>query len=415
MNNKILVVEDSKTFSNYLKTQLTQIGYDVVIKETLADTQALFEGTADPLFFCTILDYCLPDAEDGEVIDFILSKEQRVVVLTATFNDQLREDLLDKGVIDYILKDSMASVSYLIPMMTRLLNNQQHHALVVDDSQTARHYLAQLLEYQYIKTTTAKDGNDALLKLQENSDISLIVSDHDMPEKDGITLIRELRQHYTHTELMVLGISALEDNAMTARFLKAGANDYLHKPFNQEEFYCRINQLLNIYEANKKLFRLANQDELTGLWNRRYFFNQPDNCAGCTAQHIAMLDIDFFKKINDKHGHAAGDKVLQTVGQLLQQHFPQPSALVARLGGEEFCIRYCGEYQSFVERLETLRLEIESSQCVYVDTVLNVTMSIGVTEGNGESIDALVTQADHRLYNAKHNGRNQVCFSENIT
>lgn len=403
MSHKILVVEDSRAFRNYLFNQLSQLGYEVICAESLAETQAIL--SQDHRFFCTVLDYCLPDAQDGEVIDLVLSTKQKVVVLTATFNEKVRERCIAKGVLDYILKDSMSSVSYLIPMMKRLLNNQNHHALVVDDSQTVRRYVSQLLEHQYIRTTTAVDGLDALKKLQQHKDISIIITDHDMPHQDGIEMIREIRQSVSKNELAILGVSSSDDKTMTARFLKAGANDFLNKPFNQEEFYCRVHQLLDIKEANTELFRLANQDALTGLWNRRYFFNQrqehqADNC------HVAMMDIDHFKKVNDTWGHDGGDKVLTSIAHILNLYFSD--SIVARFGGEEFCIQFCGEFAQFIQRLENLRQRIEKTSISFLDSSIRVTISIGVAQSDTGDINQLLTLADSRLYLAKNRGRNQL-------
>ncbi|WPC74724.1 GGDEF domain-containing response regulator [Vibrio porteresiae] len=403
MSHKILVVEDSRAFRNYLFNQLSQLGYEVICAESLAETQAIL--SQDHRFFCTVLDYCLPDAQDGEVIDLVLSTKQKVVVLTATFNEKVRERCIAKGVLDYILKDSMSSVSYLIPMMKRLLNNQNHHALVVDDSQTVRRYVSQLLEHQYIRTTTAVDGLDALKKLQQHKDISIIITDHDMPHQDGIEMIREIRQSISKNELAILGVSSSDDKTMTARFLKAGANDFLNKPFNQEEFYCRVHQLLDIKEANTELFRLANQDALTGLWNRRYFFNQrqehqADNC------HVAMMDIDHFKKVNDTWGHDGGDKVLTSIAHILNLYFSD--SIVARFGGEEFCIQFCGEFAQFIQRLENLRQRIEKTSISFLDSSIRVTISIGVAQSDTGDINQLLTLADSRLYLAKNRGRNQL-------
>ena len=401
MNHKILVVEDSRAFRNYLFNQLSQIGYEVICAESLAEAKHII--SQGHTFFCAVLDYCLPDAQDGEVIDLVLATKQKVVVLTATFNEKVRERCIARGVLDYILKDSMSSVSYIIPMMKRLFNNQNHHALVVDDSKTVRRHVSQLLEHQYIRTTTAIDGNDALKKLQENKDISIIITDHDMPHKDGIEMIREIRQSVSKNELAILGVSSSEDKTMTARFLKAGANDFLNKPFNQEEFYCRVHQLLDMKEANNELFRLANQDALTGLWNRRYFFNQHKEQPKVDC-HVAMMDIDHFKKVNDTWGHDGGDKVLTSVAHILNLYFSD--SVVARFGGEEFCVQFFGTYDDFIQRLDNLRQRIEKTTIPYLDNSIRVTISIGTAQGDDRDINQLLTLADSRLYLAKNRGRN---------
>ncbi|EOD9426309.1 diguanylate cyclase [Vibrio harveyi] len=400
MSNKILVVEDSRAFNNYLQQILNQAGYEVLAAESYAEAQSIL--TSQPELLCAVLDYCLPDAQDGEIIDLVLSHQQKVIVLTAMLQDDAREKMLAKGVLDYILKDSMASVSYLLPLIKRLTNNQQHKCLVVDDSMTVRRHVVQLLEHQYIQTLQAENGQQAIEVIEKNPDITLVLTDHDMPIKDGITMIRELRQKLDKNQLAILGISGSDDHSMTARFLKAGANDFLYKPFNQEEFFCRVHQILDMKEATTDLFRMANQDSLTGLWNRRFLFGQ--TCDSDEQRNIAMLDIDFFKKVNDNYGHDGGDAALVMVANILKIYFPDD--VIARFGGEEFCIQAYGSYDDFVTRLEQMRQRVEKTPIPYQDDQIQVTISVGVSNIKG-NLDQQIKVADDRLYQAKGNGRNQ--------
>ncbi|ARC92976.1 diguanylate cyclase [Vibrio coralliilyticus] len=405
MNHKVLVVEDSRAYRNYLTQQLTTIGCDVVGCESYAETQKALDEHHN--FHFAVLDYCLPDAQDGEVIDLVLDNKQKVIVLTATFSDQIRERFIAKGVMDYLLKDSMASVSYLLPLATRLMNNVNHHALVVDDSPTVRKHVAQLLEHQYIRTTQAQNGSDALHKLAETPDITFIITDHDMPSKDGIVMTREIRQMYDKNSLAILGLSGSGDRTLTARFLKAGANDFLHKPFNQEEFFCRVNQLLDMKEATDELYKLANQDTLTGLWNRRFLFNQ--SCTEGSARYIAMLDIDHFKSVNDTFGHDGGDAALKTIANILKIYFPED--VVVRFGGEEFCVQSYSTLDEFITRLEKMRQRIENSIIKHNGQDITLTISIGVCSLEG-TLEQQIKLADDCLYVAKEHGRNQIIATE---
>lgn len=401
MSNQILIVEDSLTFRNYLEQILSQAGYRVFSAENIRQAQVILEAKPDLL--CAVLDYCLPDGDDGEVIELALTYQHKVIVLTALFNPELRERMLAKGVVDYLLKDSTASVSYILPLIQRLEKNKLHKCLIVDDSATVRNHVVQLLEHQYIATSQARNGVEALNVLQNDNDITFVITDHDMPEKDGISMIAEIRNHSDRTRLPILGLSGSEDPTLTAQFLKAGANDFLNKPFNPEEFYCRVHQVLNMKEATDELYRIANQDALTGLWNRRYLFNQA--CNGCEARNIAMLDIDFFKTVNDTYGHDGGDAVLVTIAKILQLYFPDD--IVARFGGEEFCIQACGPLSDFTTRLEKLRQRIEKTSIPYQQDSINITISIGVAASQ-VSLDEQIKLADDRLYRAKEHGRNMV-------
>lgn len=402
---KILVVEDSRAFRKYLNIQLSQAGFQAVFAESRAQAHEILAREDD--FLCSVLDYCLPDGPDGEIIDDVLNYGLQAIILTANFSEHIREKVLSKGVIDYLLKDSASSVSYLIPLLRRLQENSRHKALVVEDSKTVRTHLINLLERQNLQVIAAENGEQAIELLQQYTDISLIITDHDMPKKDGITMTREIRRNFDRNQLAILGLSGSSDRSMTARFLKAGANDFLYKPFNQEEFYCRIHHILNMKDTADKLYKMANQDALTGLWNRRYFFNQHGHATTAEHKNIAMLDIDFFKKVNDNYGHDGGDAVLVVIAKQLQHHFSD--ATVARFGGEEFCIQSNIDPTLFVSQLELVRLKIEQLTMAYNDTEINITMSIGVSFGN-KSIDEMLSESDARLYSAKKNGRNQVVW-----
>lgn len=403
MNNKVLVVEDSRAYQNFLKQQLTSIGCHVYSAESFAQAEDLLKRHKH--FRFAVLDYCLPDAQDGEVIDLVLSYQQKVIVLTATFNDEARERFIAKGVLDYILKDSMASISYLLPLAKRLIKNAEHHALVVDDSPTVRRHVTQLLEHQYIRTTQAENGQEALDKLHRYPDITFVITDHDMPIKDGISMTREIRQLFDKNQLAIIGLSGSESKTLTAQFLKAGANDFLTKPFNQEEFYCRIHQLLDMKEATDELHKLANQDALTGLWNRRFLFSQA--CSGCQLRNIAMIDIDLFKQVNDTYGHDGGDAALITVANILKIYFPDD--VVVRFGGEEFCIQSCSPYDDFITRIENMRQRVERTPIKYQGRIIKVTVSVGASNIDGD-INQQIKFADDRLYLAKKMGRNQTVF-----
>lgn len=396
---QVLVVEDSRTFRHYLKDQLQQAGFEAIFATTLAQAQSLL--IQPHAFFCALLDYCLPDAENGEIIDVVLSHELKSIVLTAQYNDQIREQILTKGVLDYLLKDSPASIAYLIPLLQRLKANIGYKALVVEDSPTIRRHICQLLEKQNLTVIEAEDGEQALTLLAKADDISLIIADNDMPKKDGITMIQEIRHQYNRDDIAILGLSASNDHTLTAQFLKAGANDFLYKPFNQEEFYCRIHHILNMKDNAKQLYKMANQDTLTGLWNRRYFFANTPTTKD--KQNIAMIDIDHFKKVNDSYGHDGGDAVLVTISKVIAAHFPE--AIVARFGGEEFCIYYNGPQRLFLQTLELVRTRIATLNIPYQDTYIKVTISIGAIYAHN-TLNLLIKQADDNLYLAKQQGRN---------
>lgn len=401
MNRKILVVEDFLPFRKYVTQILSSQGYQVSSAENMAQANEILLHEQD--FLCCVLDYYLPDSYEGELIEKALSYNQKVIIMTTSINPELRKQLLSKGVVDYLMKDSKASFAYLIPLIRRIDNNRQHKCLVVDDSVTVRRHVVQLLDRQYIKSVEATDGENAIALLKNDPTISFVITDQDMPQKDGMTMIREIRNTWSKAQLPILGLSGKHDPTLTALFLKSGANDFLNKPFHPEEFYCRVHQILDMKEANTELFRMANQDALTQLWNRRYLFNHKGYDP--LSSQIAMLDIDYFKKVNDTYGHDGGDAALVTVANILKLYFPQD--LVARLGGEEFCIQTKTDALSFAERLEKLRQRIEATTIPFDEHLIKVTVSVGISNAQATLEDQLKV-ADTRLYKAKQSGRNMV-------
>ncbi|PKF51821.1 GGDEF domain-containing response regulator [Enterovibrio nigricans] len=397
---QVLVVEDSPTFQSYVSSLLEDAGFEPVIFSTLAETKVYLEK--EPTFLCAVLDFCLPDAPRGEVIDYVLTHDHRVVVLTSNDDPNMRKTLFDKGIVDFILKDSAVSVAFLAPLLNRLVQNTNKKALVVEDSASMRARLVDLLERQYLTVLSAENGLEALEVCDHVDDINLIITDNDMPFMNGIELVQHLRLENSRDKLSIIGLSASSNPELTSHFLKAGANDYLNKPFCQEELYCRIHTLLDIQDASEQLFYLANRDELTGLWNRRYFFNfAAENPS--PNKMLAMIDVDHFKKINDSVGHEGGDHVLKELGNLLKLSFS--SALPARLGGEEFVVICTGNETVFEQELIAFKTSVEHFQTEFDGNSITFTVSIGVSRGD-RSLSLLLKEADDKLYQAKRNGRN---------
>ncbi|OOE35108.1 hypothetical protein BZG04_10215 [Salinivibrio kushneri] len=383
--------------------QVKKAGFAPVTCTCLAETRDVLAHNTP--FLCAILDYNLPDAHHGEVIDLCLSAGLKVVVLTASQSEKTRDEILSKPVIDYIPKDSSHCIDAVCRLIKRLADNQGHRVLVVDDSASIRQRISALLARQYLTVLEAENGEQALDLVEKTPDISLVITDYDMPKMNGLQLVSALRKRDTECSQAIIGLSGHHDSALTARFLKAGANDYLPKPFNQEEFFCRVHSCLNAIDIEWRLFLLANTDFLTQLCNRRYFFERGDQLATEARKHLAIIDIDYFKRINDEFGHHIGDDVLVEIAQMLADAFPEDT--VARLGGEEFCVLSLGDLAVFQQSLDTYRQSVADRPIQVLDQTLKVTVSIGV-DSRAASLSRLLHMADKALYQAKASGRNQM-------
>ncbi|MCA1743060.1 MAG: diguanylate cyclase [Desulfovibrionales bacterium] len=259
----------------------------------------------------------------------------------------------------------------------------------------------------------AKDGGEALSIIHDDDSINMLLTDYNMPVMDGVHLVREARKKFSKTRLPVIGLSGMGRAAASAHFLKAGANDYIHKPFLAEELYCRVRHNIETSEYIKLIREMAERDFLTGLFNRRAFFSIVNKMfAGAQRGNksivVAMMDIDHFKKCNDTFGHDAGDDVICFVADAISKRVRE-SDIVARFGGEEYCVVCLDmDKESINQVFEEIRTNIENSLIVVGEHEIRVTVSIGVCTTLKDSLDEMIITADRMLYQAKEKGRNQV-------
>ena len=133
-------------------------------------------------YFAAIVDLNLPDAQNGEIVDLILASKVPCIVLTGTFDDNLRLRLLNKGVLDYVTKDSRYSFGHVIKVVERLSKNQGIKVLVADDSSTSRRFINILLQqYRFFNVIEVENGQEALAKLEEDPSIRMLITDYNMP------------------------------------------------------------------------------------------------------------------------------------------------------------------------------------------------------------------------------------------
>lgn len=414
MNDRILIVEDNKTLAKLLAKKLeSALNVTVDIAYSLLETKLFIKRYS---YFLTLLDINLPDAPNGEVVDFVLSKGVPVLVLSANIDKEFRRTILQKNIIDYVNKGGMNDVNYIIHTIERMQKNKKHKVLVVDDSVVFRKQISGMLSNLFFEVISVAHGEEALAMLDIHPNISLVLTDYNMPVMNGLELTYEIRKKYQKSEICILALSSNQDEEINALFLKQGANDYIKKPFSKEEFSCRINNSIEALENIQEVTNHANRDYLTGLYNRRYFYDAMSSYMETLEQNhehfaIAMIDIDNFKSINDTYGHDAGDRVIVTLSEILRTSTSHRD-IVARFGGEEFCVvlKNINRY-SAPEILERIKNEVAAFEIEISKTEkLRITISVGATIYEDGTLEESIASADLMLYQAKTQGKNQVVF-----
>jgi len=409
-------VEDNKALSKLIGKKITQNSeFDVDRAHSLKEAQAFIAKNKN--YFLALLDLNLPDAPDGEVVDYALSKKIPSIVLTANVDEKTRKKILAKDVIDYVFKGNMDDVNYIFTLINRLSKNRKYKVMIVEDSMTMRNEVKRMLRAQMYQVFAAAHGEEALAFIEANPDMKLVLTDYYMPVIDGFELTKQIREKYSKVEMSVIGITAGTDEMISSKFLKIGANDFINKPFTKEELVCRVNNSIESLEYIETISDMANTDFLTGARNRRSFFKEIEEYMQICQQNgeqfaVAMLDIDHFKKVNDAYGHDAGDIAIKELVRIVKENI-KGSDIVARFGGEEFCILLKDiDKNSAVELFVRLRLKIANNVIVFNKKEIKYTVSTGITFNCDEGIEEMINQADMALYNAKNSGRNRVEISQ---
>jgi diguanylate cyclase (GGDEF)-like protein len=415
----VLLLEPDADYALSLKQMIEdRLPVGVTIVPTTDAAKSLLNKNPNQ-FFISITSVLNVDSFAFEKIDLLGEFNLPVIAIVQHYEDEMRDQLIKRHVIDYVVKGNTFDHRYICDLIARVYKNCTIKVLVIDDSKVSRFIITRELALQQFQVHNASNALEALDKLKEYPDIKLILVDNQMPNMNGYTFTAEARKNHTSDELIIIGISTSTDPRIAVKFLKAGANDFIAKPFNYEMLLCRITQNLNMLEAVSYAKNLSNTDFLTGLYNRRYFFQEggkllksvkaksPDEASPLT---VMMMDIDFFKKINDRFGHNVGDEVIKNFANMLKTYFADD--IVARIGGEEFAvISQSQQYLTNYDYINQFRMAVENQSIQVKQVELRYTCSIGVTTLIGQDLDVMVVDADKHLYKAKQAGRNQISGS----
>lgn len=293
------------------------------------------------------------------------------------------------------------------------MKNLKKTILIVDDTETNIDILLELLGEKY-DVIVALDGVSALEIVDENQ-VDLILLDIMMPQIDGYEVCGRLKSKESSLNIPIIFITARDDENSIEKAYEAGALDYITKPFKALELLARVNVQLKVKELINHLDFISSYDEMTGIYNRRKFFELSEKkfAQNRSDLYAVMIDIDKFKNINDSYGHPMGDNVIKLVAKTISKQLSD-DAIFGRLGGEEFAI-VCNYSSSsgVVENIEKIREAIENLEIISDNGgSIKFTISEGVAKASQETknLDELLKYADMSLYEAKGLGRNRVIF-----
>jgi len=294
--------------------------------------------------------------------------------------------------------------------------------LIVEDDPISRRLLeAFLCDWGY-QVQVTMDGSEAWDEIQKPEAPSLVISDWMMPNMDGLELCSRIRKMEKSGYTYVILLTSKGRKEDLIKGLEAGADDFLIKPFDRKEMRYRIRIGERIINLEQRILKLATTDDLTGILNRRAFMeriNQEINRSRREKAPLSFIlsDIDHFKDVNDRHGHQAGDLVLQKFVKQLTS-LSRPYDLIGRYGGEEFTICLpradASGARLFAERI---RKSVENMKIMLPDCSqsIQITASFGTTSllpESEEGVESLIKRADNALYKAKNEGRNRVCTAD---
>lgn len=306
----------------------------------------------------------------------------------------------------------------------RRVNTSQESfsVLVVDDSPVARKLVEYALPVGEYSVLLAKTGKEALELFQQYHP-ALVITDCLMPDFSGIELCQRIRADAASAYTYIILLTGVSDKSEVVRGLRAGADDYLTKPFDPEELLARtgvgrrtVELHREIERKNRQLEQLALTDGLTALPNRRAIEDWATRQFSGALRHgfplwVVMADLDNFKAVNDTCGHGAGDAVLKRFAEILKDNIRQCD-MCARTGGEEFLIVQTHVEQGGVLHVaERIRKLFESNPFKFGTNEMRVTASFGIaslTRSVDLTFEQLVARADAAMYSAKRHGRNKL-------
>ena len=428
MNHKlnILAADNSRLFRTLLENILAQ--YDFTTRFCATGQEAIAE-LQDQHFDLICAAYHLTDMNGEAFCQQVRNNKQnqntRIILFTAEDNPELLKQALLSGATDIYSKDHFSQFeTYLHRLATADTSSTIiGQVLLVEDSPSQLLWAESLLSEYGLEVDCFTNAEQAM-EAFNNKTYDLVISDIVLEgNMSGLSLVREIRRNPTEKGLTpIFTMSAYNDISRRIELYHIGINDYMPKPIIAEEFIYRINNLIQSHRMvnqltaeRKHLQEIALLDSVTGLYNRNAFDQfAPRELVQAkrnqTPLSLAVIDLDYFKQVNDKFGHDIGDKVLAEVGLWLRNTL-RKGDMVFRWGGEEFVILLsnCAP-DNALDLLEKQRIRFNKREYAGIPITISIGIS-GISDvTKSKNIHQLFTEADEAVYRAKEAGRNQVCL-----
>ena len=423
---KVLILENGRLFQKILRDLLIELHCEVSCVRTGEEGLELLLNTTENTHFDLII--ASQHIFDNSGSDFIAHCKDSdlnipIILLTSEPNATLLKNARAAGIKDIFPKTNItylkSSIRYYI-QGEKTFDIQGGKVLYVEDSASVAHIVIRYLKKLNLDVTHFTTAEEAFHSFIDN-DFDLVMTDVILKgTMDGLSLVRMIRAQNSHiSNTPILAMTGHDDTQLRIDLLHAGINDYVTKPPVEEELAARVNNLIinkrladQVRAQQQSLYDIAMTDQLTTCHNRHSLNEYAPKYIKDAVRYkhplsIIILDLDYFKKINDELGHTTGDTVLKEIGKLLMATCRQGD-IVSRIGGEEFLILlpHCNITDA-LHKAENIRSMIELAE----PTDIKVTASIGVAtlnEHHEKDFDQLYKSADQAVYISKAEGRNQV-------
>lgn len=410
--HRVYVLDDDHAISENLAAQLRHFGYKTGAFQTV---ESLFKAIQLKRPDALVIDVNLKDGQTGPDVAGMLPSDlaTKIPIVFISAHDNLSDRLacVRAGGTGYFLKP--VNVDLLVDLLDRLTQRETaepFRVLIVEDNEMLAQLYVTALEKSGMITHIVSQPMKLLEAIQDFNP-ELILMDMYMPGVRGDELARVIRQDPTYVSIPIVFLSAETNPERQHAAIQTGGDEFLIKPIDLTHLVFSVSARVERYRVLRGFMQ---RDSLTGLLNhtKSKEFLQSEVFRAQREHNplsFAMIDIDYFKRVNDTHGHPVGDRVIKGLARLLQQRL-RKSDLIGRYGGEEFAVVLPNTARGTARKvLDDLRETFSNITFIAGDARFTCTFSCGLVEAlPHENATELIHRADEALYAAKRSGRNRV-------